>query len=97
MLSSSVTRVHAVFKTHFDYGFTDLAHGVLEEYLEVYFNPLWNISRPYREGEGKLERIVGKLERILSGALEPLEEMGFPVSALSKSSIKPVQPGLFGD
>ena len=36
MIFSPVTRVHAVLKTHFDYGFTDLAQRVLEEYMEVF-------------------------------------------------------------
>lgn len=52
-MSESVAKVHVIFKTHLDVGFTDYARNVLEKYLKHYIPDAITLARQLREeGEG---------------------------------------------
>jgi hypothetical protein len=45
-------RVHVIFKTHLDLGFTDLAHCVVEQYFEQFIPQALQLARSLRERVG---------------------------------------------
>ena len=46
MSASSVTKVHVIFKTHLDVGFTDAAATVVQSYFSQYIPCIGNLKAP---------------------------------------------------
>ncbi|MDO9542401.1 MAG: hypothetical protein Q7J98_08775, partial [Kiritimatiellia bacterium] len=44
-----ITKVHVIFKTHLDIGFTDLAANVIEKYLNVFIPSAVSLAMETRE------------------------------------------------
>jgi hypothetical protein len=57
VMSGSIERVHVVFKTHLDIGFTDLARNIVERYLRVFIPKALDAAEEL-EGSGGTERFV---------------------------------------
>lgn len=55
--SQQVQRIHLIFKTHLDLGFTDFAHKVVERYFEDFIPRAIALAKQVRE-EGAAERFV---------------------------------------
>ena len=56
-VSSPVRRVHLIFKTHLDIGFTDLSRRVIRNYFECYVPAAIRVARELRDAGGP-ERFV---------------------------------------
>lgn len=61
-VTGEITRVHVIFKTHLDVGFTDLAANVIRKYLEIFIPSAINLARETREQD------VHKRFRWMTGA-----------------------------
>lgn len=55
MMTDTINRVHLIFKTHLDVGFTDYARNVVNNYFTSYIPKAIELARQMRE-EGKPER-----------------------------------------
>ena len=55
MLTDTITRVHVIFKTHLDVGFTDYARNVVRNYFTSYIPKAIELAREMREA-GRPER-----------------------------------------
>lgn len=53
LIHSHVRTVHLVFKTHFDYGFTDFAEAVLRRYLGVFIPGALRTAEHFRNAAGR--------------------------------------------
>lgn len=51
--SPKVNKVHVIFKTHLDIGFTDLAENVLSKYLDLFIPAATTLARETREQHGE--------------------------------------------
>ena len=54
---SNIDKVHVIFKTHLDIGFTDYARNVLRNYIQAYIPAAIEFARQLRE-EGGPERFL---------------------------------------
>jgi len=54
---ASVKKVHVIFKTHFDFGFTDFAQAVQDQYFDTFIPQVLDQARQLREA-GAAERYV---------------------------------------
>ena len=57
MATDSVSKVHLVFKTHLDVGFTDFAQAVVRDYFAFYIPRAIELSLMLRERE-RAERFI---------------------------------------
>lgn len=57
MKRSATTKVHVIFKTHLDIGFTDLAATVVQRYMTGYIPAALTLARAMRE-DGQPERFI---------------------------------------
>ena len=55
-----IQRVHLVFKTHFDFGFTNFARAVTAQYVDVFIPQVLETAESLRR-EGKIERFARRL------------------------------------
>ena len=51
-MTASIKRVHVVFKTHLDIGFTDLGKNVIERYMEHFIPRPWSCPSNLANEEG---------------------------------------------
>ena len=56
-MTTPTTRVHLVFKTHFDFGFTDFAAAVVAQYFDQFIPQVLDSAEQARR-EGSAERII---------------------------------------
>ena len=54
-MSASIKRVHVVFKTHLDIGFTDLGKNVIERYMEHFIPQALELSEQLANEEGDVK------------------------------------------
>ncbi len=57
MITNTVTKVHLIFKTHLDVGFTDFARTVVDNYFSAYIPKAIELALMLRE-RGRAERFV---------------------------------------
>jgi len=50
-------KIHLIFKTHLDVGFTNFAHAVVDQYMEVYIPAALRLARDLRE-RGESDRFI---------------------------------------
>ena len=56
-MPAPIQTVHLVFKTHFDFGFTDFARAVVGQYVDVFIPQVLETAESLRR-EGKTERFI---------------------------------------
>jgi hypothetical protein len=57
MLNKYIEKIHIVFKTHLDVGFTDFAKNVIRDYFKVFFPEAIKLAKTLKEKGGK-ERFI---------------------------------------
>lgn len=67
---STLTRVHVVYKTHLDLGYTDLAAGVLARYREEFIPTAIGLARDLQESTGRREFVWSTGSWLVAHALE---------------------------
>ena len=60
-MSASIKRVHVVFKTHLDIGFTDLGKNVIKQYMEHFIPKPWSCPNSWRMKRGRQFRMDDRL------------------------------------